>query len=214
MLKITNRTAAAALALALGVGLAGCASKNRSLDSVHQPVVQRTNYTLDVNAGPGGLSVPEQRRLADWFEAMDLRYGDRIAIDDPMVNPATRASVEAVASRHGLLVTGDAPPTPGYVNAGQARVVVTRTSAHVPGCPNWGTKFDTNWNNSTASGYGCAINGNLAAMVANPEHLVKGASGNGETVVMSSTKAIDSYRTAKPTGEAGLKETSTENGGN
>ena len=212
MHKIMNRTAAAVIALSLGVGLAGCASKNRSLDSVYQPVVQRTNYTLDVNAGPGGMSVPEQRRLADWFEALDLRYGDRVSIDDPMMNPGTRAAVEAVAGRHGLLVTRDAPPTPGYVGTGQARVVVTRTSAHVPGCPDWGTKLDTNWNNSTATGYGCAINGNLAAMVANPEHLVKGAEGTGETVVMSSTKAIDSYRAAKPTGEDGLKENSTESG--
>ncbi len=206
------RTASAALALSLGFTLAGCGTMptNPTLESVNQPVVQRTNYTLDVTTGPGGLSIPEQRRLAGWFEAMDLRYGDRISVDDPMSSGATRTAVEGVASRYGLLVSDEAPATPGYVNPGSARVVVTRASATVPGCPDWQTKSDVNLTNGTASGYGCAINGNLAAMVANPEHLVKGAAGQSSTVVMSSTKAIDSYREAKPTGEGGLKQNSSQ----
>jgi len=203
-----------AIALSLGLALAGCGGMagNRQLDSVHQPIVSRTNYTLDLASGPGGLSIPEQRRLAGWFEAMDLRYGDKIAIDDPLANPSTQSTVEAVASRHGLLVSGDAPPTPGVVNAGTVRVVVTRTTASVPGCPDWSAKSDTNLGNGTSSNYGCATNSNLASMVADPEHLLRGARGTGETVVMSSTKAIDSYREAKPTGEQGTKEVSSEGG--
>ena len=47
-------------------------------------------------------------------------------------------------------------------------------------------------------------------MLANPEHLVKGAAAESTTVVMSSNKAIDSYRQAKPTGEKGLTENSTQ----
>ena len=43
-------------------------------------------------------------------------------------------------------------------------------------------------------------------MIANPEHLLHGAEGTGETVVMSSTKAIQTYREAKPTGSEGLPE--------
>jgi pilus assembly protein CpaD len=41
------------------------------------------------------------------------------------------------------------------------------------------------------------VNSNLAAMVANPEHLLKGAEGDSETVVMSSNKAIDSLSHAQ-----------------
>jgi pilus assembly protein CpaD len=204
-----------AFALALAVGLAGCTgiADNPTLESIHQPVVERTNYTLDVATGPGGLSLPEQRRLAGWFDAMDLRYGDRISIDDPLASPATRASVQAVASRHGLLLSDDAPVTPGYVNAGSARVIVTRASAHVPGCPDWRTTTDFNPKNATSSSFGCAVNGNLAAMVANPEHLVRGDDATGDTVVMSSTKAIETYRETKPTGSEGLKTNSTGGGG-
>lgn len=210
-----NRKAlAAAITLSLGLALGGCGgvSGNRSLDSVHQPVVERTNYTLDVTAGPGGLSLPEQRRLAGWFEAMDLRYGDRVSIDDPLSSGATRSAVEAVASRFGMLVADEAPTTPGFVNAGTVRVVVTRSSAHVPGCPDWSAKSDMSLNNATSSNYGCANNSNLAAMVADPEHLLKGADSVGTTVTMSSTKAIDSYRKKPPTGQGDIKQTSTKSG--
>jgi pilus assembly protein CpaD len=214
LFRSAPKIAGTALALSLAGALAGCGgiATNRSLDSVHQPVVERTNYTLDVATGAGGLSYPEQQRLAGWFEAMDLRYGDRIAIDDPLQSEATRAAIAAVASRHGLLLSSDVPPTQGAVSAGSARVVVTRSKAHVPGCPSWSDNSDFNPNNASSSNYGCAVNANLAAMVANPEHLIKGAEGGSDTVVMSSTKAISAYREQKPTGASGggLKATSSK----
>jgi pilus assembly protein CpaD len=212
---IRNAAFRAATVAMLGTMLGACAggvATNRGLDSIHQAVVEHTNYTLDLTSGPGGLSIPEQARLTGWFEAMDLRYGDRISIDDPLSSGATRASVEAVAGRFGLLVNDQAPVTQGYVNAGTARIIVTRSSAHVPGCPDWRAGTDFNPNNATSPDFGCATNGNIAAMVANPEHLLHGEAGNGETTVMSSTKAIDAYRAARPTGEAGLKAPSTQGG--
>jgi pilus assembly protein CpaD len=51
-------------------------------------------------------------------------------------------------------------------------------------------------------------------MVANKEDLVHGARGTGETVVMSNSKAIESYRSQEPTGKGGLKEVSSKSGGN
>ncbi|WP_068073947.1 CpaD family pilus assembly protein [Novosphingobium lentum] len=207
----------AALLLSLGLSLGGCGGlpQNRTLESVHQPVVQRDSYVFDVNTLPGGgVSGPEQGRLAGWFDAMDLRYGDHVTVDDPMQSAVTRAAIEAVASRHGILLGDTAPVTAGYVNAGSVRVVVSRLTAEVPHCPDWSGKSDTNFNNATYGNYGCASNSNLAAMVADKEHLIRGATGNGETSIMSSTKAIDSYRTAKPTGEGGLKAQSSQSGGN
>jgi pilus assembly protein CpaD len=211
-----KRVAGTALALSLGMALSACAGgvpANQSLESVHQPVVQRNSYVFDVSTLPGGgVSLSEQRRLAGWFEAMDLRYGDRVSVDDPMESGATRAAIEGIAARYGMLVSDVAPVTPGDVLAGSARIVVTRAVASVPGCPDWSAKTDFNFKNATSPGYGCAVNGNMAAMIADPEHLVRGASGKGETVVMSSTKAIDTYREAPPSGTGGLKASST--GGN
>ncbi|MDT0508816.1 CpaD family pilus assembly protein [Novosphingobium sp. MMS21-SN21R] len=211
-----TRSTTSALILAASIALSACSAtpENRMLNSVHQPVVERNRYVLDVDTLPGGgLSIPEQRRLAGWFESLGLKYGDKISVDDPMQSKATLASVEAVASRWSLMVDGNAPITAGYVASGATRIIVTRAVASVPGCPDWSTKSDFSMSNRTTSNFGCAINSNLAAMVADKEHLVQGATGSGETVVMSGTKAIDSYRNAKPTGEGGLKSVNTSSSG-
>lgn len=208
---------AAAVLLAIGMTAAGCSSSSaerRGLESLHQPVVKRTNYTLDLATGGGGLSVPEQRRLADWFETMDLRYGDRVALDDPLGSYATREAIGEIAAKYGILLADGAPVTPGYVSAGNVRVVLTRSTASVPGCPDWSDNFAATLGNETNSNFGCAVNSNLAAMVANPEDLVRGSSSKGDTVVMSSTKAIDSYRAKPVTGTKELKANTTSDAGN
>ena len=196
----------AALALPLVIGACAPtrdAPENNTLYSIRQPVVERNNYTLDLAAGAGGLTVPEQARLADWFEAMDIGYGDRISIDDPASSAAVREDVAAIASRHSLLLAEGAPVTEGFIDPGLVRVVVTRSSAHVPGCPDWSDQIKTSLGNSTSDGYGCAINSNLAAMIADPEHLLEGAHGTGETMVSTSSRAIEAYRDGTVTAPTG-----------
>jgi len=210
-----TRSAATALALTLGLSLAACAgpTENRTLDSVHQPVVQRSNFQLDLTASSGGgLPISEQRRLSAWFEAMDVRYGDRISIEDPLSNVATRDGVSAIAGRHGLLVSDTAPTTAGLIEPGKVRVVITRSTASVPSCPNWDDTSAHNFSNATSNNFGCAVNSNLAAMVADPEHLVQGAKGNGETLIMTSNKAIETYRNKAPTGAGALTQNATGGG--
>jgi pilus assembly protein CpaD len=213
-----QRNLAGTLALSLAVGLAGCnapgALDNRSLYSVKQPVVSRTSYPLDLATTYDGLSVPEQQRLSGWFDAMALRYGDRVSVEDPVANGATREAIARIAARHGLLLSDGAPVTEGYLQPGTARVVITRSVAAVPGCPDWGKRSDANYANATSPGYGCGVNGNLAAMVANPEDLLHGQEGTGETVIMSSNKAIETYRTKANTGAGDLKAAPTSSGGN
>jgi len=206
---------AATLAVSLGLALTACGDtpNNRSLYSVKQPVVEHHNYTLDVATTAGGLPVPEQQRLADWFESMNLGYGDRVAIDGPIGSDAVRTDVAAIASRRGVLLSEGAPITEGYVDPGKVRVVVTRARAFVPGCPDWTDKLSSNLDNSTSDGFGCSVNSNLAAMVADPEHLLHGAQSSGETVVMSSTKAIETYRAQEPTGKGGLPAISSQSAG-
>ncbi|GGD57268.1 pilus assembly protein CpaD [Erythrobacter arachoides] len=213
----TKRAAASALAISLGMALSACGTmtageNNMTLYSQNQPVVERSNFALDLATSGAGLSVPEQARLADWFETLDLGYGDRVAVDDPVGSPATRNAVAAVASRFGILLADTAPVTEGYVNPGNVRVVVTRSMAHVPGCPIWDDEYGFERGNQTSSGYGCAVNTNIAAMVANPEDLLEGQHGTGETVIMTSNRAINAYRNAAPTGGGGttLPEVSSE----
>lgn len=213
--SVTAPVTRLALAAMLGLGLAGCGGmpNNTSIYSVKQPVVERTNMVLDVNTTPGGLPISEQQRLNGWFETMDLRYGDRVAIENPGQNPAVTTAIRDLAARYGLIISDTAPVTPGYLQPGQARVVITRSTASVPGCPDWSAKSDMNYTNGLSPGYGCAVNSNLAAMVADPQDLLEGKKGSSETVIATSNKAISSYRDQAPTGANGLQDAGTAGGG-
>ncbi len=194
--------------LALATSLAGCtgaAHSNRSLESVHQPVVRNSIYQFDVAAANGELPPSEQGRLQGWFDAMGVRYGDRVSIEDSSLYGASsaQATVRSMVERRGLLLSADVPVTTGAVPEGHVRIVVTRASAFVPGCPNWDSKTSLNPTNSTSSNYGCATNSNLAAMVADPNDLIKGAS-NTRSDPTAATRAIQTYRTKPQTGAGEL----------
>lgn len=206
--KSMARIPALALALTLGFGLAGCGgmAENASLYSTKQPVVERATFTLDVATSPSGLPISEQQRLDGWFQTMDLRYGDRIAIENPGQNPAVANAIRELAGRYGMMVSETAPVTSGFVNPGSARVVITRSTASVPGCPDWSANSDMNYKNATSPNFGCATNSNLAAMVADPQDLLEGKKGSSETVIVTSNKAISTYRETAPTGKGGLMD--------
>lgn len=204
-----NKSILAPLASALL--LAGCmGTENRGLESVHQPVVSRSDYALDLGVSGGALVPGEERRLAGWMTTMRLAYGDRVAIDDP-AGEGLRAhgAVAAVVAGYGLLLSDDAPVTPAAVTPGTIRVVVSRMRAAVPRCPDWSRDSTNEFESNTSSNYGCAVNRNLAAMVANPADLVRGAPGTETTDAAVSYKAIDTYRKKAPTGASGLAAAST-----
>jgi pilus assembly protein CpaD len=179
---------------------------NTSMYSLNQPVVQRTDYVLDVSSAGGGIPASEQQRLAQWFESLRLGYGDRVSIDEAggYSNPAARQGVADVAAEYGLLLADGAPITTGGVQPGNVRVIVSRTSASVPGCPNWADPAIGAPERMSAN-YGCATNSNLAAMIADPNDLVLGQTGSSDGNSTASNKAIKAYRSAAPSGAGGLK---------
>jgi pilus assembly protein CpaD len=191
--------------IALGLTLGGCGTSNRGLESVHQPVVKRTDYVLDVASG--GLSAADSERLSGWFESLQLGYGDRVAVDMPggFGDDDTRRAVAALAGQYGLLLDTTAPLTAGDLSPGSVRVVVSRMKASVPGCPDWSKKAEYEFNSNSMSNYGCAVNSNLAAMVADPRDLVEGRDTRNGTDAGTSGKAIKVYREKPPTGLGSLK---------
>ena len=181
----------------------------KGLASVNAPVVTRADYALDLAAPDGILAGSEAARLDGWFRSMQLGYGDTVYVDSPLGYDA-RDEVARVAGRYGLLVALGAPMTAGAVSPGMVRVVVSRTTASVPGCPNWSKASTPNFDNSSMPNYGCATNSNLAAMIANPSDLVHGREGSGVGDSFTATRAVDQYRKAIPTGQQGLKDISTK----
>lgn len=200
------------LLLGLALAVSACGTENRGLSSVHQPVVQRTDYVYDV-AASGGLEQGDLRQLAGWFEAMKLGYGDRVSVDTSNAGDtrAARDSVAALAARYGLLLDDTAPLTAGEIAPGNVRIVVSRIKASVPNCPDWSRAAQPDMNGHVSSNYGCATNSNLAAMVANPEDLVSGRSGGPVSSTLSSSKAVKTYREAPSTGASGLIKEGVKN---
>ena len=205
-----------AILVSLGVAAGGCAANqvaapaeaNRGLDSVNQPVVQRTDYVVDLQTSGGRLAPGERDRLHAWLASLDVGYGDKVWVDDTYGGGAAE-DVARVAADYGLLLSDGAPVTAGSVQPGSVRVVVSRSSASVPGCPNWEGPGGAS---ATSPNYGCAMNSNLAAMIADPNDLVLGQEGSVVGDATTASKAIRAYRSAVPTGAGGLKDTVTKGG--
>lgn len=202
------------IAAVLAAALAGCmtpgqSTADRGLSAVNEPVMSRATFVIDLSA-PGGVLPPaEAARLDGWFQSLDLGYGDSIFVDGAYAETA-RAQVADIAGRYGLLVLPAAPVTAGAVPPGMVRVVVSRSRAEVPNCPNWNLPSQPNYKNRQLPGFGCAVNSNMAAMVANPEDLFHGREGTGVGDARTASKAVEYYRQAEPTGKGGLKDISTK----
>ncbi|QJQ33331.1 hypothetical protein GV829_13530 [Sphingomonas lacunae] len=204
----------AALSGCMGTGPGNTAAVNRGLDSVHQPVVRLASYVIDADATSGMLPPSEMRRVNDWLDAMEAGYGDRISVDESAASNgrAARDAVAMLVARKGLLLAAHAPVTSGTIQPGFIRIVITRSTASVPSCPDWSTRMTANNHNATTSNYGCATNANIAAMVADASDLVRGQN-SGENDPLTASKAIESYRNNPPTGAGGLSNISPSGGG-
>ena len=204
--------------LLVAAALSGCAyhpgpDLEAGVAVVNVPVVNRADYVFDAAAPGGSLSPAETARLDGWFRSLDLRYGDSIYIEGGAYSEGARSQIAGIASNYGMLVSDGAPVTAGAVAPDSVRVVVSRNVASVPNCPNWERPSQPNYNNRMMPNLGCAVNSNLAAMVANPEDLVHGRSGDSVSDVVAATKAVGVYKSTAPTGTQGLKDISTKSGG-
>ena len=189
------------LLIALGSALAGCQSMPdnpaKGVAAVNVPVVTSTDYVFDAAAPAGALAPGEAERLNGWFQGLGLGYGDTVYVDAGYA-PAARTQVARVAGRYGMMVSIGAPVTAGTVQPGSVRVVVARRRAVVPGCPNWSQPSQTDWDNKIMSDFGCGVNSNLAAMVANPADL---AQPRAETPASSTRRSVvlEAYRKGEQT---------------
>lgn len=212
------RNLSKAAILGLATTLSACAMtgpSNPGMSSLNQPVVNRTDYVFDVRTEGDRLAYGESARLADWFETLDVGYGDRISVDGGSGyggGDAARAEISDVAGRYGLMLANGAPVTAGRIAPGSVRVVLSRMTAEVPGCPNWDRGSVGEFQGSTMSNYGCAVNQNTAVMVASPEDLIRGQQGARTGDPRTATRAIGVYRNSTPTGSEGLAEEETTGG--
>lgn len=195
------------LALA-ALPLAACNAEstgNRTVESVHQPVVSYTSFVMDLRADSGaGVSNAEKERLNGWLDSLSVGYGDSVMIADG-ASSAARADIADVLGKRGMLIKDDSAVTAGTPPYGSVRLVVRRATASVPGCPDWSTKQENSMSGGTSSNFGCAVNGNIAAMVANPEDLVRGQTDSNDGLrTATANRAIKDMQAKPTTGAGGL----------
>ncbi|GGE78735.1 CpaD family pilus assembly protein [Sphingomonas prati] len=205
--------------MAGGLLLTGCGpaarSVTRGMESINQPLVARQDYALDVRTGYDGLADGEDRRLTGWFDALKIGYGDRITVDNgARGGRLAQDAVARVTAHYGLLVGETPPVTEGAVADGMVRVIVSRSTAFVPNCPNWSRASQAYDDGSTDRNFGCATNSNLAAMIADPQDLITGRKGPAARSTTANTRALKAYNDLVPTGAGGtIKTESTKGGG-
>jgi pilus assembly protein CpaD len=203
------------LVVALGCALAGCNTvpddPAQGVAAVNVPVVTSADYTFEAAAPGGALAPGEAERLDAFFRNLGLGYGDSVFVEGQDAIGA-RGQVAGIAGRYGLLIQQGAPVLAGFVQPGMVRVIVSRRRAEVPGCPNWSRPAQPDFNNQQTSNFGCAVNSNLAAMIADPIDLVHGRDGGGVGDNRTSTRAVDFYRSAPPSGSKGLQAVSSKGG--
>ena len=180
--------------------VAGCSNPhldlNRGVETAKVPVVETSKMTYDLRLGSGStLPAGQARALDEYLGSIGIAYGDRISVDDPspVGAAARRQAIAEVVARYGLLLDGTTPVTTGTVPAGTVRVVVTRTRATVPGCPDWSRSSAYDPDAAVSSNYGCAVRGNLAEMIADPNDLIVGKEYQGADGATVSS-AIDRWR--------------------
>jgi pilus assembly protein CpaD len=193
--------------IALAWSLAACNTPDlpdKGVAAVNIPVVTSADYVFEAAAPDGALAPGEADRLNGWFQGLGLGYGDSIYVDGAYAD-AARGQVAAIAGQYGMMVSAGAPVTAGAIVPGTVRVVVSRRRAEVPNCPNWSVPSQPNYDNRNMSNFGCGVNANIAAMVANPEDLIHGRAGSGTNDVDTAARAVIFYRSTPPTGTKGLQ---------
>jgi pilus assembly protein CpaD len=202
--------------IALASSVAACNAPDRpdaGVASVNVPVVTSADYVFDAAAPDGALARGETDRLNGWFQGLGIGYGDSIYVDGAYAD-AARGQVAAVASQYAMTVSDGAPVTAGVVQPGTVRVVVSRRRAEVPNCPNWSVPSEPNYDNRNMSNFGCGVNSNIAAMIANPEDLLRGREGDATSNVDAAARAVQFYKAQPPSGGKGLQQVTTKGGGN
>lgn len=219
MQTMTKSIGRLALIAALALPLAACdtdATYSRGLQTEHQPVVSYASFIYDVQPGMSGdLSDAERQRLEGWLSSIGVAYGDRVSVatNASYYTPGLKNGIAAVVARHSLLLQEDPTAQAGAAPDGAVRLIVRRATASVPGCPDWSRNAENDIVGGLSSNFGCGVNGSLAAMVANPEDLVRGQTGEDSSLrTATSTRAIQTYQTKAPTGAGDLKALSA--GGN
>lgn len=215
MVKLTGRPAAAGLALALSLGLAGCGGFNGAeqaqydVNYAHPISVETDVATLNVGVVPGqpGLTASDRTAIAGFAAGYRQRGHGPLTIATPSGSPNAGAAAVALSDVRDLLsengVGGDDLAYTPYRASGADKAAplilsFKRFVATATPCGDWSANLAYDPSNTLAPNHGCATQSNLAAMVADPADLIGPRDMTPADADRRNT-VLEKYRAGEPT---------------
>ena len=154
---------------------AGSAPNFEDGDLNHPISVEPSYKSLKLNFAPSGLSTTDAAQLRAFVRDYSAHGNGSIAVNAP-VNAdqhgagqwfADQINALGVSRDHILVTSHDAP-----ANNMQAEINFVAYQARLAACGDWSENLSVTFENSTARNFGCAVQQNIAAMVADPRDLM------------------------------------------
>ena len=183
----------------LAFGLAGCGADLAEHDyRLRYPIgVEQHTAILDI------ASVEEDHDRLAAFAADFLKAGGKVSVT---VNGRAADDAESIAYAQDIgatlrslgLAAGEVELRLA-VNTSERRAILTYVFyvARLPQCGTWTKDISDNWDNAPSEHFGCSIQRNLGAMVANPRDLIRMQEDQGRWGARSSD-VIEKYKRGQP----------------
>ncbi|NMD06761.1 MAG: CpaD family pilus assembly lipoprotein [Phyllobacteriaceae bacterium] len=173
--------------VAAALSLAGCAGKELALDDAYVPISPSERFPIEYAKGPITLQVattagtlqPAQVNAVAGFARQSLAGGlTPLMIKRPAGGGASARVAEEIA---GLVLQQGVPremirmgtyPAPA---SAPVQLAYVKSYAHTKPCGEWDSDAADSGKNEHLSNHGCAVQSNIAAMIANPENIVSPA---------------------------------------
>jgi len=201
--KAKPRLLMAASAALVAFALAGCATDDLALDDTYQPYAPSERYPIEYSKAPVTIQVattsgtlqPSQVNAIAGFARQSLAGGATpVTIRRPAGGGKSARVAQEIA---GLLVQQGVPShliRKGTYPAGSGspvQISYAKAYAHTKPCGEWDENLANTAQNTRYSNHGCAVQSNIAAMIADPNDIVRPRSesmGEGSASVAAVTK--------------------------
>lgn len=182
-MSVLSRKSLTCLVMLAGLGLAGCAHDDLALDDAYVPLTPEERFpiqtargpvTMDVDTSQGSLQPSQVNAVARFARQSTAGGASPVVIRRPAGGGASARVAEEVA---GLMLQQGVPrsmirmgtyPAPA---SAPVQVAYLKTRAHTKPCDDWSMDAASSSRNLQMPNHGCAVQANMAAMIANPNDI-------------------------------------------
>jgi pilus assembly protein CpaD len=194
---------AASLALLLTAGLAGCSSDGVETEDFYSATSAAERYPIKVAKGPvhlgvaskrGGLTPNQANTVMAFAQSAASNSYSSITVSRPAGSRGKEVAgaVTALLLQQGIPAGSIVQSVYRGSTAGPVNVSYIRTYAVTKPCGDWSQDLANQPANQTAPNFGCAMQQDVAAMVANPEDFAR-PEGMGNVLARRRIKTLNDY---------------------